>query len=97
MTNNITNALFETDLDNSVDSGTFSVRVYLPLIRSNSITHVHGLAVCMKEGLLSARDSKKLCGFILMFSTGFTSLIVLLIFPLSITFVFMHGLRFCFI
>ena len=94
MTNNITNALFETNLDNSIDSGNFSVRGYLPLIWNNSITHVHGLAVYMKEGLLFARDSKKLCGFVLMFSTGFTSLIVLLIFPLSITFVFMHGLRF---
>ena len=38
--------------------------------------------------------SRKLCRFLLMFSTGFTSLSVLLLFPLSITFfVFMHGLR----
>ena len=85
MTNNITNALFETNLDNSIDSGNFSVRGYLPLIQNNSITHVHGLAVYMKEGLLFARDSKKLCGFVLMFSTGFTSLIVLLIFPLYLS------------
>ena len=46
---------------------------------------MHGLAVYMKEGLLFARDSKKLCGFVLMFSTGFTSLIVLLIFPLYLS------------
>ena len=36
--------------------------------------------------------SRKLCRFLLMFSTGFTSLIVLLLFLLSFTFfVFMHG------
>ena len=32
------------------------------------------------------KDSRKLCRFLLMFSTGFTSLSVLLLFPLSITF-----------
>ena len=35
--------------------------------------------------------SRKLCGFLLMFSAGFTSLSLLLLFPLLITFfVFMH-------
>ena len=35
--------------------------------------------------------SKKLCGFLVMFSTSFTSLSVLLVFPLLITFfVVMH-------
>ena len=75
-------ALCETNLDDSIDSGNFSVRGYLPLIRKDSSTHMHGLAVI----------SRKLCRFLLMFSTCFTSLIVLLLFLLSITFfVIMHG------
>ena len=43
-------------MDDSVDSGNFSVRGYLPLIRKNSITHMHGLAVYVKEGLPFAWD-----------------------------------------
>ena len=49
-------ALCETNLDDSIDSGYFSVRGYLPLIRKDSGTHMHGLAVYVKEGLLFARD-----------------------------------------
>ena len=49
-------ALCETNLDNSIDSGNFSVRGYLPLIRKDSSTHMHGLAVYVKEGLPFARD-----------------------------------------
>ena len=49
-------ALCETNLDNSIDSGTFSVRGYLPLIRKDSGTHMHGLAVYVKEGLPFAWD-----------------------------------------
>ena len=49
-------ALCETNLDDSIDSGNFSVRSYLPLIRKDSITHMHGLAVYVKEGLPFARD-----------------------------------------
>ena len=42
--------------------------------------------------------SRKLCRFSLMFSTGSISLIVLLLFPLSITFfIFVHGFWFYFI
>ena len=44
-------ALCETNLDNSIDSGNFSVRGYFPLIRRDSVTHMHGLAVYVKEGL----------------------------------------------
>ena len=47
--------LCETNLDDLIDSGKFSVRGYLPLIRKDSSTHMHGLAVCVKEGLLFAR------------------------------------------
>ena len=39
-------------MDDSVDS----VRHYLPLIRKDSITHMYGLAVSVKEGLPFARD-----------------------------------------
>ena len=49
-------ALCETNLDDSIDSGNFSVRGYLPLIRKGSSTHMHGLAVYVKEGLPFAQD-----------------------------------------
>ena len=49
-------ALCETNLDDSIDSGNFSVKGYLPLIRKDSGTHMHGLAVYVKEGLPFARD-----------------------------------------
>ena len=44
-------ALWETNLDVSIDSGNFSVRGYLPLIREDSSTHIHSLAIYAKEGL----------------------------------------------
>ena len=44
-------ALCETNLDDSIDSGNFSVRGYLPLIQKDSSTHMHGLTVYVKEGL----------------------------------------------
>ena len=49
-------ALCETNLDHSIDSGNFSVRVYLPLIQKDSSTHMHGLAIFVKEGLPFPRD-----------------------------------------
>ena len=49
-------ALCETNVDDSIDSGNFSVTAYLPLIRKHSSTHMHGLAVYVKEGLPFARD-----------------------------------------
>ena len=48
--------LCKTNLDDSIDSGNFSVRGYLPLIRKDSVTHMHGLAVYVKEGLPFAQD-----------------------------------------
>ena len=48
--------LHETNLDDSIDSDNFSVRGYLPLIRKDSSTHMHGLVVYVKEGLPFARD-----------------------------------------
>ena len=47
--------LCETILDDSIDSSNFSVRGYLPLIRKDFITHMYGLAVHVKEGLLFAQ------------------------------------------
>ena len=44
-------ALCETNLDNSIDSGNFSVRGDLPLIQKDSSTHMHGLIVNVNEGL----------------------------------------------
>ena len=86
-------ALCETNLDDSIDSGNFSMRGYLPLIRKDTSTHMHVLAVYVKEGLPFPRDlSLETLQILLMFSTCFTSLSVLLLFPLSITFfVIMHG------
>ena len=49
-------ALSETSLDDSIDSGNFSVRGYLTLIPKDSSTHMHGLAVYVKEGLPFARN-----------------------------------------
>ena len=57
-------ALCETNLDDSPDSGNFSMRGYPPLIRKESITHMQGLAVYVKEGL---NISRKICGFLLVF------------------------------
>ena len=41
-------ALCETNLDDSIESGNFSVRDYLPFIRKDSRTHMHGLAGYVK-------------------------------------------------
>ena len=49
-------ALCETNLEDSIDSGNFSVRGYLPLIRKDSSTHMHGFVVYVKEGLPFAQD-----------------------------------------
>ena len=49
-------ALCETNLDDSVDSGNISVRGCLPLIQKDTIIHVHGLAVYVKEQLPFAWD-----------------------------------------
>ena len=49
-------ALLETNLDDSTDSGNFSLKGYLSLIQKDSTTHIHGLAVYVKEGLCFVRD-----------------------------------------
>ena len=79
-------ALCETNLDDSIDSGNFSVRSYFPLILKDSSSHTLTCSLC--EGMTCFSIgfiSRKLCRFLLSFSAGFTSLSVLL-FPLLITF-----------
>ena len=54
------------NLDDSIDSGNFSVRDYLLLIWKDSATHMHGLAVYVKEQLpfvwdLSLENSADSC------------------------------------
>ena len=43
-------------MDDSIHSGNSSMRGYLVLIRKDSSTHIHGLAVYVKKGLSFARD-----------------------------------------
>ena len=49
-------ALCEKNLDVSNDSGNFSVKYCLPLIWKDSSTHMHGLAVHVKEGIAFALE-----------------------------------------
>ena len=56
-------ALCETNLDDSIYFGNFSVRGYLPLIRKDSGTHMHSLCerrTCFCTGLIC----RKLCRFL---------------------------------
>ena len=84
-------ALCKTNLDDSIDSGNLSVRGYLPLMRKDSSTHMHGLTVLCERrtSFCTGVISRKLWRFLLKFSTGFTSLSVLLLSPMSITFFFL--------
>ena len=87
-------SLFETNLDDSIGSVSFFMRVYLPLIQKGSVIHMHGLAIYVKEGLSFTGELSlgKLCGFLFMFFTGFTLFSVLILFPLSMMFsVFING------
>ena len=87
-------ALYETNQDDSVDSENFCMRCYLPLIIKDSITHMHGHAVYVKEGLPFALDlflensaDSYLCIRLALFHS-----VSYFFFPLSITFfIFMHG------
>ena len=48
--------LCKTNLLDSINSSNFSVTVYLPLIWKDCTTHMHGLAVYVKEGPSFAQD-----------------------------------------
>ena len=73
-------ALCETNVDDSIDSGNFFARGYLPLIREGSVIHMHGLRFYVKEGLPFARDLS-----IENSADSYQCFHVLLLFPLSIT------------
>ena len=49
-------ALFETNLEDSIDSSNFFLMGYLPLIRKDSVTHMHDLEVFVKEGFPFVRN-----------------------------------------
>ena len=49
-------ALCKTNLDDSIDSGNLSARGYLTLIRKDSINHMYGLVVYVKEEVPFAWD-----------------------------------------
>ena len=49
-------ALCQTNQDDSIDSSTFSLSGYLPLIQKDFSTHMHGLAVFVKKRPLFAWD-----------------------------------------
>ena len=49
-------AVCDINLKDSIDFGNLSMRGYLPLIRKDSHTHMHGLPVYVKEGLPFAED-----------------------------------------
>ena len=67
--------LCETNLDEPVDSGNFSVRGYLSLIWKDSTTHMHSLAVYVKEGFSFAQELPlENSADSYLFLTGFTSL-----------------------
>ena len=72
-------ALCETNLDDSIDSGNFFVRGYLPLIWKDSSTHMHGLTVYVKEGFpfvhdLSLENSADLCFLLALLHSPSSSL-----------------------
>ena len=91
-------ALYETNFDNSIDS--FSVMSNLILVRNDAVTVLHDLAVYVKDRLpfCTERISKKLCKLLHIFSTGLNSVSVLVLFPLSNTFLCLYARFFiCFI
>ena len=87
-------SLCETNLDDSIDSGIFFVR-RLSSFNPKGFYYSYAWSRSLYEGRNSfwtGLISRKLCSFLLTFLTGFTSLSVLLLFPLLITFFsFVHG------
>ena len=88
-------ALCETNLDGSTDSGNFSLKVYISLIQKDP-SYVSSCSLCKSRTcFFKGLFSRKLWGFLLMFSTRFSTLSVLLLFPLFITFfIVMHSFLF---
>ena len=65
--------LYQTNVDDSIDSGKFSMRGYLPLIQKDSSTHTYGVTVMLKKDFL-------------LHGTWLIMGLFLLLFPLSINF-----------
>ena len=85
--------LCETNLDHSIDSGNFSVKLPSFILKGFYYSYAWSHCLCERRtSFCTGLISRKLCRFLFMFSTGFTSLSVLLLFPLLITFfTFVHG------
>ena len=49
-------ALCQTNLEDSIDSGNFSVRGFLPLIRKDSTIYIHGLSVYVEKRFPFAQE-----------------------------------------
>ena len=85
-------SMCETNFDNSIDSGCFCKKGYLPLIQKGSVTFTCSLTVYVKDGLLFAQDlslENSAGSYVFDWLNLFQSLLV---FPPSITiFAFMHG------
>ena len=97
-------ALCETNLDDSSDFGNFSVRGYLLFIWKDSLTHMHGLAVYVKEGLPFALDlslensaDSYLCFWLALLHSVSYFFFFLFFFLLITFFIVMHSLWFYFI
>ena len=75
------------DLDDSIGFGNFCVRGYLPLIY---YSYAWSCSLCERR---TSFCSRKLCGLLLMFSTGFASLSFLFLFS-SINHLLRHSVRF---
>ena len=78
-------ALCETNLDDSIESlSSFNLKRFY-------YSYAWSCSFCERRTSFWTRlSSRKLCGFLLMFSTDFTSFSILLLFPLSITFIVMQ-------
>ena len=92
----LTFLLCKRNLDDSIDSGSLSVRGYLPLMQKDSSTHMHTLGIYAKEGLPFARDLslENYADFYLCLQLALLQC-VLLLFPMSITFfILVHSFYF---
>ena len=61
----------EKSFDDSINSCNFSVRSYLPLIRKDSVTHMHGLAVFLWKYLEKSVDSYICFWLALLYSVSY--------------------------
>ena len=78
--------LCETILDDWSDSGNFSVRGHLPLFNPKGFCYSYSQTCSLYEGRVpfcTELISTKICRFLLMFSTSFTSFCALLLNTIS--------------